>query len=80
METTVLVVDDSPTELRAMQAALAGRGYTVVTAVDGEQAWRVWLLERELIRSRFLRAGVPVSRWNGDRPLAAAVEELASTR
>lgn len=38
METTVLVVDDSPTELRAMQAALKGRGYTVVTAVDGEQA------------------------------------------
>ena len=49
-------------------------------ASHGEQAWRVWLLERELIRSRFLRAGVPVSRWNGDGPLAAAVEELASTR
>ena len=49
-------------------------------ASHGEQAWRVWLLERELIRSRFLRAGVPVSRWNGDAPLAAAVEELASTR
>ena len=27
-----------------------------------------------------LRAGVPVSRWNGDAPLVAAVEELASTR
>lgn len=38
METTVLVVDDSPTELRAMQAALKGRGYNVVTAIDGEQA------------------------------------------
>ena len=49
-------------------------------AIYGEQAWRVWLLERELIRSQFLRAGVPVSRWNGDAPLAAAVEELASTR
>jgi uncharacterized protein (DUF58 family) len=49
-------------------------------AIYGEQAWRVWLLERELIRNRFLRAGVPVSRWNGDAPLAAAVEELASTR
>ncbi len=46
----------------------------------GEQAWRVWLLERELIRNQFLRTGVPVSRWNGDGPLAAAVEELASTR
>ena len=46
----------------------------------GEQAWRVWLLERELIRNQFLRTGVPVTRWNGDRPLAATVEELASTR
>ena len=46
----------------------------------GEQAWRVWLLERELIRHRFLRAGVPVSRWSADAPLAAAVEELASKR
>ena len=49
-------------------------------AIYGEPAWRVWLLEREVIRSRFLRAGVPVSRWSGDTPLAAAVEELASTR
>jgi uncharacterized protein (DUF58 family) len=49
-------------------------------AIYSEQAWRVWLLERELIRNQFLRAGVPVSRWNGDAPLAAAVEELASTR
>jgi uncharacterized protein (DUF58 family) len=46
----------------------------------GEQAWRVWLLERELLRSRFQRAGVPVSRWDREAPLAAAVEELASTR
>lgn len=49
-------------------------------AIYGEQAWRVWLLERELIRNQFLRAGVPVSRWSGDAPLAAAVEEVASTR
>jgi uncharacterized protein (DUF58 family) len=49
-------------------------------ATYGEQAWRVWLLERELIRARFLRAGVPVRRWDGEAPLAAAVEELASTR
>jgi uncharacterized protein (DUF58 family) len=49
-------------------------------ATYGEQAWRVWLLERELLRNRFRRAGVPVSRWNGNTPLAAAVEELASTR
>jgi len=46
----------------------------------GEEAWRVWLLERELIRHRFLRAGIPVSRWSTDAPLAAAVEDLASKR
>ena len=49
-------------------------------ATYGEQAWRVWLLERELLRNQFQRAGVPVSRWDGRAPLAAAVEELASTR
>ena len=49
-------------------------------ATYGEDAWRVWLLERELIRQRFLRAGVPVSHWSADAPLAAAVEELASKR
>jgi len=46
----------------------------------GDQAWRVWLLERELVRHRFLRAGVPLSRWTAGSPLAAAVEELTSKR
>ncbi len=49
-------------------------------ATYGEQAWRVWLLERELLRNEFQRAGVPVTRWDARRPLAASVEELASTR
>lgn len=49
-------------------------------SVYGEEAWRVWLLERELIRHRFLRAGIPVSRWSADAPLAAAIEDLASKR
>jgi uncharacterized protein (DUF58 family) len=49
-------------------------------ATYGEQAWRVWLLERELLRHEFHRAGVPVSRWDGRAPLAASMEELASTR
>jgi hypothetical protein len=49
-------------------------------ALYGDQAWRVWLLERELIRHRFLRAGVPLSRWTAGSPLAAAVEELTSKR
>lgn len=35
---TLLVVDDSPTELRLTAGPLARHGYTVVTAVDGEEA------------------------------------------
>jgi uncharacterized protein (DUF58 family) len=49
-------------------------------ATYGEEAWRLWLLERELLRNQFQRAGVPVTSWNENTPLAAAVEELASTR
>ena len=49
-------------------------------AVYGDQAWRVWLLERELIRNRFVRAGVLVARWNAGTPLAPVVEELTSKR
>jgi twitching motility two-component system response regulator PilH len=35
---TILLVDDSPTEMRIMHTALEGRGYRLVTAVDGEEA------------------------------------------
>src|SRR5262249_58842935 len=49
-------------------------------AAYGDATWRLWLLERELIRSRFLRAGVLVSRWTAGAPLAAVVEELTSKR
>jgi twitching motility two-component system response regulator PilH len=35
---TILLVDDSPTELTAMRHALEGRGYELVTAGDGDQA------------------------------------------
>ena len=34
----ILVVDDSPTELRLMSAPLVSRGYQVITAADGEEA------------------------------------------
>jgi uncharacterized protein (DUF58 family) len=45
-----------------------------------EEAWRIWLLDRGVIRNQFLRAGVPVSRWDTETPLAGVVEELASKR
>lgn len=35
---TILLVDDSPTEMHIMQTALQGKGYNLVTAVDGEEA------------------------------------------
>lgn len=38
MAKTVLMVDDSPTELKNMMNALGNKGYTVMTAVDGEEA------------------------------------------
>ena len=35
---TVLMVDDSPTEMKLMKQALSGKGYNLLTAVDGEEA------------------------------------------
>ena len=37
---TVLLVDDSPTQIRIMKNTLLDNGYNVVTAVDGEEALR----------------------------------------
>lgn len=34
----ILLVDDSPTMLYAMRAALADKGHEVITATDGEEA------------------------------------------
>ncbi|MBI5029111.1 MAG: response regulator [Chloroflexi bacterium] len=35
---TILVVDDSPTDLKLISTPLKDKGYRVVTAVDGEEA------------------------------------------
>ncbi len=37
---TILVVDDSPTDLKLISAPLRDKGYRVVTAVDGEDAMK----------------------------------------
>lgn len=42
----ILIVDDSPTELRIFQRALAPLGHTVVVAADGEEADRMIRSER----------------------------------
>jgi len=38
MPKTILVVDDSPTERKLMEQTLEGKGYNLVSAVDGEEA------------------------------------------
>jgi twitching motility two-component system response regulator PilH len=43
---TILVVDDSPTDLRLMASPLAEKGYRVITAVDGEEALEKALRQR----------------------------------
>jgi uncharacterized protein (DUF58 family) len=41
-----------------------------------ELAYRLWLLRREALRSRYLRLGVPVVEWRGDVSLQVALEEV----
>lgn len=42
----ILIVDDSPTDLRVVAASLQNAGYKVVTAVDGEDAIAKALAEK----------------------------------
>jgi uncharacterized protein (DUF58 family) len=80
---------------RSMGALLdvRGRGFDVaVIEVDpvpmvearpdprGELAHRLWLLQRDSLRGRFRSAGIPISTWNEERPLEAALEEVAASR
>jgi uncharacterized protein (DUF58 family) len=43
-------------------------------------AYRLWLLERETLRHRLARLGIPVARWNDEKPLEVAVEEVRTFR
>jgi len=45
---------------------------------DGDLAYRLWLMRREALRSRFMRLGVPVVEWREGVPLEAALEEVRS--
>ena len=45
-----------------------------------ELAWRLWLLRREALRSRYLRLGVPIVEWRAGTPLQAALEEVRRFR
>jgi uncharacterized protein (DUF58 family) len=61
-------------EISPLPFTKPGRGKT------GELAWRMWMLQREALRTRFQRAGVPVGIWDERSPLAAAIEEVRSFR
>ena len=37
----ILIVDDSPTQIALMQAAVTGTGHSAITAADGETALRL---------------------------------------
>jgi uncharacterized protein (DUF58 family) len=43
-------------------------------------AYRLWLLEREMLRQRLAGLGIPVARWGDERPLEAAIEEVRTFR
>ena len=43
-------------------------------------AYRIWLLQRDVLRQRFAEVGVPVIEWRGDVPLDAALEEVTAYR
>jgi uncharacterized protein (DUF58 family) len=43
-------------------------------------AFRLWELQRQTLRSRYERAGVPVAVWDDDTPFVAAVEEVRAFR
>lgn len=38
MAKTILIVDDSPTEMHLMMNALKTEGFNIITAIDGEEA------------------------------------------
>ena len=43
-------------------------------------AYRLWLLEREVIRSRLAALGIGIATWGGDRDLDTALEEVRTYR
>jgi uncharacterized protein (DUF58 family) len=45
-----------------------------------ELAYRLWLLQREVVRARFEKAGVAVGTWDGETSLVGALEEVRAFR
>ncbi|MBA2502545.1 MAG: response regulator [Pyrinomonadaceae bacterium] len=58
---TILVAEDSPTEMRIVVSALEARGYRVVTAVDGEDAFA----KATSLRPRLAVLDIVMPKMNG---------------
>ncbi len=52
----------------------------ILTGATGDLAFRVWQMDREVIRDRFRRLGVPVTAWDAGQPLEQAVQEVQQFR
>lgn len=53
------------------------------SAAEGEReelAWRLWQLQREALRGRYQRVGVPVVEWREGTPLEGALAEVGAFR
>jgi DNA-binding response OmpR family regulator len=61
MSKTILVVDDSPSEVKVMLSALEGRGYQLLTASDGEEA----LMKNKGFRPDLILLDVVLPKRNG---------------
>lgn len=58
---TILVVDDSPTELRLITTALQSKGFDIVTATDGEEA----IAKATSLRPKLIVLDVVMPKKNG---------------
>ena len=45
-----------------------------------ELSHRLWDMQRDAVRGRFARAGIPVAVWGDESSLAAALEEVSTYR
>ncbi|HEY4228470.1 MAG TPA: DUF58 domain-containing protein [Candidatus Limnocylindrales bacterium] len=72
---------------------LRGRGFDLAVIEIAPEAYvaepadpfavtarRLWRMQRELLRDRFRRLGVPVGVWSPDEPLDAVLEEVRAFR
>jgi uncharacterized protein (DUF58 family) len=50
------------------------------TSESDQLAYRLWLLRRQELRSRFERLGVAIATWDDEAPLAVAVEGVRAFR